>query len=1086
MPISRLSLFIALCSFTTGVAAQSYGPVIDPTKPPPPPPVEPRPGVPGAGVPPTVERASTPAAPARPRYDLPDGVINRALPASAFALAINPTTGVLAAVDPAENVVRFYPKLSTEGDVRPTDRPVGALPCSVVFKGYKEKSYFFVLCSADRSVHVFDGATLESIKILTLPPGTPVQIAAARGSDSPFVFYRTGRRDTPNVVGVIHLDGMKDLGEIGTVSGEQIAVSADGSTLYARTLYSSPYTITPYRVEPSASSDGSGAGLALLAVHNGASAADTLIPDPFNTSVATGEFLQNDEALPGPTPVRLPGQALAFSETRPFLFTVTPRDELFVVSTLSKQIVARTHLTAYGVRTAAVNAGQGTYGVPIDMQPEFRFDASARQLVPVGETRRPRGVLGAVDETNQKLLIVLGKNCAVVDLRAVKVPEEPVLYAAPVVSADASVGGVPPFVVGRAGEVSIRALHPGAAISLLNAPRGMTLRQGRIAWTPGDDQVGPHDVSVVLTSGARTNTQVVRVLVRRPFVELPLPPDDVRLSPDGKLALVTFGAQPHPAADVPIACRLMLVDLQAHRILADRTMPAFSCEVAMDDHYVYAATDAAEVFHVLSRTDLSEVKRVFTPHRVHRVASVGGRFVFAQGPEQNSTGYRLPDFTRLHALPGGGGEDNAGGGSAAPPVLPPGPPPVFIGDGWYHRGVVLDDNLERARLLVRPLPFFPMQLALSREAISFPAEQPLLAGPGGPRSPDRFSPPSEAVGQLILRDPPVRIASHQEHEPRPRNTRSRAKLVARDLLTGRELNALVLHHEVLGNPKAAKSSRPNTMSSAAGVVVAAVGQRLYVVPTALLVPAKPPVPLHFAPVVQPLVIERDRPTVFTPTLRGGTGPYEFSLGSPHPAVSIDRASGKITIDPKRLGDVPSEALLPMISTNGPNGRTLTAAEAVETARSVLAPRFTQLVGRAPRGIPVSLLLSVAARDREQRATRLDFALFYEVPADTALAWYTAQEERRRRYREQNPDHADPAPAPRPAPSSTGNGVATLQQVRRRTDALEKSMDELRSKNTTLERRNAELERRNIELEAQVKLLKELTAGRKSPDGGTEK
>src|SRR5207302_1321748 len=84
--------------------------------------------------------------------------------------------------------------------------------------------------------------------------------------------------------------------------------------------------------------------------------------------------------------------------------------------------------------------------------------------------------------------------------------------------------------------------------------------------------------------------------------------------------------------------------VRAYRKLA---LTVYPNAIAVDEHYVYVPLIDADAFVLLSPTDLSEVRRIFTPGRIDRLEPAGTT-VFAncniRNASQESLVFALPDL----------------------------------------------------------------------------------------------------------------------------------------------------------------------------------------------------------------------------------------------------------------------------------------------------------------------------------------------------------------------------------------------------------------------------------------------------------
>src|SRR5207249_3512792 len=125
-----------------------------------------------------------------------------------------------------------------------------------------------------------------------------------------------------------------------------------------------------------------------------------------------------------------------------------------------------------------------------------------------------------------------------------------------------------------------------------------------------------------------------------------------------------------------VQTRVMVIDLEHRRLIADRILPQMFIAVATDDERVYVAPGESATILVLSCKDLSELRRVFTPKLVRQLTAMGGRILHAGMDEQSLT-YRADEMTPLE-MPS----------AAFHPLRPQQMTPTFLGDAWISGGVI--------------------------------------------------------------------------------------------------------------------------------------------------------------------------------------------------------------------------------------------------------------------------------------------------------------------------------------------------------------------------------------------------------------
>src|SRR5205823_2414609 len=118
---------------------------------------------------------------------------------------------------------------------------------------------------------------------------------------------------------------------------------------------------------------------------------------------------------------------------------------------------------------------------------------------------------------------------AVVPLTALHLPNEPLLQL--------QLHGSTELTVDTPAKLTITPPPAPVALALQEAPPGLRLDGNTITWTPPTTAIG--DARIVFRLSLPGHPGIERresftLTVRRPFVDLPFRPEDVRLSTDGK------------------------------------------------------------------------------------------------------------------------------------------------------------------------------------------------------------------------------------------------------------------------------------------------------------------------------------------------------------------------------------------------------------------------------------------------------------------------------------------------------------------------------------------------------------------------
>ncbi len=108
--------------------------------------------------------------------------------------AINPETGALAGIDANAGTVTLYPRDYLDGKNTEVIGPVMVcrFPVSIVFKRYKDKSYFVVTGQRDGIIDVLDARNLRSVRRIITADMAAAWLATSQSPEDPSVYYAIG------------------------------------------------------------------------------------------------------------------------------------------------------------------------------------------------------------------------------------------------------------------------------------------------------------------------------------------------------------------------------------------------------------------------------------------------------------------------------------------------------------------------------------------------------------------------------------------------------------------------------------------------------------------------------------------------------------------------------------------------------------------------------------------------------------------------------------------------------------------------------------------------------------------------------
>lgn len=923
----------------------------------------------------------------------------------------------MALIHPDQPVVVIHKDPSRRGVLdKPDEVKVGATPIDIAHKRLGDKGYFLVLCMGERTLYLIDDQALAVQAKIPLKGPPPVALAATSSPTSPVVFYAGLERTSgKRAVHRVELNAQVDQGPLALPQNEdcgEIAVSHDGSILYARRPGANPAGLCSFAVSAEQQTP-----IPVQTLVNDRTDSQRYVPDPFGQYVGSGKVLYSAELG---EPRTLAGAVVLFLPDKPVFFTwqldrVTAYSSNTIrewgsvgLPNMSDMVVKRAELLQ---RTTPVRAIEGH---------QIRFDELQVMYC---------------HATKNIFLVRLGQ-VTIVPLSAFGIKEEMPLVL--------DVRGPKLVDIDSPAIWKLNPRDPRIKVELGSAPEGMKLSAGQLAWTPSANQVGAHRVALRLSAGEIERTQEIRVTARRSTIELPFIPTALEASPDGKAAVALISGRdrvPPPPPDQDPGAELALVDLDKLQVTARRSFASSIHAVAVDGEYAYAAMTYSHTVYVLSRKDLSDVRRIFTEGSVRSLTAMGNGLLVIS--DRTTTAYDKPDFKPL--------EHDAGARAELDRQSRQIPGPRRVGSGWLLRGAFYDADLKTAKLLLTgPVPSVslgnPKYAYGSREAGREAAPWGVFAMGGllvtvNART---IGTASNVVAGTVLPDIPAAAMLVRKQTPDHASGRVREvhQVILHDLQVAAAGEPLTLCTETVAN-RSFNTSKPPRLLAFPGRLVAQVNNRLYVLPTARYANWFI-APLHFAPdlIKTPaIVLDPVQPTTIPIPVAGGKAPLEYyALGGPNPALTFDKARGTLTIDPAVVVEKAVEALAERsIQVRQPDGSVPSTEQLIANLIRTHAEGAAPLLRREPNSVVVAVPFHLGVRDAEQQEARIRFFMLLEVPQEALAARLRKLEEAR--------------PPTRPANPQDPNELQLLRA------------------------RVRELETRNAQLEAQVQRLRDPIGGR---------
>lgn len=200
---------------------------------------------------------------------------------------------------------------------------------------------------------------------------------------------------------------------------------------------------------------------------------------------------------------------------------------------------------------------------------EVLAQASLELVGPYDPSTSPRVIY---DVARDRAIVQLRSYVLLVDLSQLDVPARGELRL-PIAAVTALVGGDP---------VELPVVHgPSCLPELVSPPRGATLSDGKLRWTPSADQVGVYALRVRDRVIGDATLATVLVNVALPIYPLGFPPQWLQADPSGRHAIAwSAGVNRRDT-------RVAVVDLAARKILANRVLELAAQQFTVDGDDVY-------------------------------------------------------------------------------------------------------------------------------------------------------------------------------------------------------------------------------------------------------------------------------------------------------------------------------------------------------------------------------------------------------------------------------------------------------------------------------------------------------------------
>lgn len=875
------------------------------------------------------------------------------LPHSGVEFAVDPATGNLATILPSQAMLRVYSAFAARHGEGEIDVKIGETPCGLACKKIGNAEKFLVLCAGDRSLYEIDAANPAVTTTIQLGDDIPLRLAVA--ADAPVAFYTTQSR----TLGQVDLKTGKDLGPVmpaetgPTIGFDQIAASPDGHLIYS-------FTQRP---------DQSGNGTTLWMLSG-----DTATPNLTRLAYA-----RNGTGVPVIDPN---GQFVALGlnlfdpqmdhhdqlRSAPLLFL---KDRPLMLASNGPQLEA---ISADTLKPVA------NFKIP-DWQNRGNQNKPVQQEVGDEVRQFKRAILE--DPQSQSFLVAERSRIAVIPESVLNLPDEPFLSV--------DVSGNRTANVGQSTVLTLKRRDANSTLQLADSNKDFKLDGDQLTWTPSTG--GATTAMLRISDGSLQRDVELRLEAEIPHVTFNFTPTFLSVSPSGKLAVAVF----KPTHDnepenyhgpVPLA----VADLTTNTIIARTIVNEGIGVCAIDDQHVYFSPDQTNVIVSMDVPSLARTARVFAPRRVFAMDVMGGRNLWAECadvglPNTEGVVYSLPDL-KTESAP----QLRLDADTDDPPRQRLYP----VGDDWYRDGVLYGPDGLTPLMFTDPGRMLRIHQGEQEQPYDGGGDAPAL-GPWGARI---FNNQLVRGGQnldlgttggCVLADIPAVLTGETESpaaaDP---NYSDVQKYVVKvhDLITGAVVQRIVLadvDRVPLSETAYALSTAPRIVRRP-GVALVQVFNRLYTLPTAHMGEGKLQTPVYF-PLKQPtLTLDSPGEDIIPFRAAGGTGTIQYSLDGQANWLSIDKDTGDVTIDHDAAIDAAvTQIALPYSNRNwGASTRPSDIDSNLQDLAHRFGPRYRQLAGKPPVGIPVAVMVRVIATDSQQMTAETTQGFLLDVPISPAL------------------------------------------------------------------------------------------------------
>lgn len=941
--------------------------------------------------------ASQPPAPAAQNGAARASVPALDMPEDYCDYALDPETGDIVALSAEYGEAVFYRGKDLDArKVEPAAKVrVGAAPCAVFFKRYRDLRVFAVASQKDPHLYLISASDGTLQKKIELSQAGLSHVTGSINPDDPFVYYILGR----SALGVVNLRSLRDEGLVLDQTMD-CAFSASGTIAYRRG-YGAPHGFESRFLTNSFQADKP--TFSRLFYEHTSNA--EYVPDPFDRYTAVGtklysRSLEKVEATLNITPV-------CFFKTRPVIIGVLQRtfpsppitgSTLFVVSYNSFCEIGRSVFVP--LRNAESPPNTISSG-------DFR-----------GVSNRTRIF---ADDARDRVIYASRRQIFFVPLDEFKLPREPFLTA----TLDSS-NRLP---IGQESSRTVKLSDPQVSITFDELPEGMQADGKVLKWRPREDQIGPAKVAATLKAGDLERTTTFELSVVYPGATLPFNPTGLAAGPDPKQVLIWTDSlceqqmAPRPVDLVDHTSRVAKIDLATGRVLAERAFPEpVQRALLTADHALLVTGTLSPRCEIVRASDLKHEKDWILQSPIVRFDLFDKLLVVqtSSGSEiyETSSFKRLRVFSESDAVRGGAGL-----------ALQNGP----TSEGLIVNGVLYDAEL-KPRLLLAPWPIRTLPGGDPRWRPRFARQSEPTGNPvagGIPRVP--YS--QVASARLPGSDTMITLSMQRHSYQPPRAVMTIRTLIELSIAASGAANSRQILYRDEGLAEGQNCS--THLFVAPGVAFVAFNGILYRWPVKPdLAPAGATPPLRLAAHQSALVLDDKGKTILKHAAQGGKPPYKFTIATPFEGIQINETSGDVTIDAAAMRPEIQRALEQAILRRSSPPDSL--LDAFESQTVPATNRAIAILGHKPSGTPAAIPIHVEVQDSDSDSDSLQYYVLAEVP--------TADLKKRLRQLDEERDKATP---PRSADQAPGNEKKKpdaakpsdeVAELKRRIQALEDRLD----------------------------------------------